>query len=558
MEAYISEFLWWIAECNQGATTLAKRVPLIVEGGTAVGYLEPQLAVELANLSSAFSLQSTLQQLGGAQQQQQQQPQQPQQQQQQQQQEALEQQTRYPAFGGNLRHCEPAAARQALVINPALATPQQRTDAVGKVLECLRDQGKMGSWMGELYPVALTFQKPLLLLERAAATLFAIKAYGVHVIGFVTLPNGTQEMWLARRSRDRPTWPGKLDQMVAGGQPHGMSCLSNVVKECEEEASIRAELAQQARAVGAVNYTSRKLGGIGRDVMFVYDLELPLDFIPRPQDGEVEEFFRLPGTEVAALLVAKPPHEAFKTNCNLVVIDFLVRHGYLTADMPGAKEYEGRASLASPAVKLLRPGDVRGLERLLRQDFERNQYFVSGVLTDAIYDEQCEFVDPTVRFKGRDLWKRNLSLLTPFLIEPQIQLKSLQRLPPLGTRQGRQQQQQQQEGPDRQQQQQQQQQRWLKQLTSLLPSSWLAWAAGGATATRTEPVQLYAEWLLTCYVALPWRPYVSVNGSITCTLNGAANQIVRHVEAWDISGTEALLLLLRPSERAVWKRRRAE
>lgn len=30
-------------------------------------------------------------------------------------------------------------------------------------------------------------------------------------------------------------------------------------------------------------------------------------------------------------------------------------------------------------------------------------------------------------------------------------------------------------------------------------------------------------------------------------------QIVRHVEAWDISATQALLLLLRPSERAVWR-----
>lgn len=30
-------------------------------------------------------------------------------------------------------------------------------------------------------------------------------------------------------------------------------------------------------------------------------------------------------------------------------------------------------------------------------------------------------------------------------------------------------------------------------------------------------------------------------------------QIVSHVEAWDISAAQALLLLLRPSERAVWR-----
>lgn len=31
-------------------------------------------------------------------------------------------------------------------------------------------------------------------------------------------------------------------------------------------------------------------------------------------------------------------------------------------------------------------------------------------------------------------------------------------------------------------------------------------------------------------------------------------QIVRHVEAWDVSSWQALLLLLRPSEQAVWRR----
>jgi hypothetical protein len=36
------------------------------------------------------------------------------------------------------------------------------------------------------------------------------------------------------------------------------------------------------------------------------------------QDGEVEEFVRLPVAQVASMLVTSPPNEAFKTNCNLV------------------------------------------------------------------------------------------------------------------------------------------------------------------------------------------------------------------------------------------------
>lgn len=48
---------------------------------------------------------------------------------------------------------------------------------------------------------------------------------GVHVNGFVTLPDGSQELWVARRSATKPTWPGKLDHIAAGGQPHGLRCV---------------------------------------------------------------------------------------------------------------------------------------------------------------------------------------------------------------------------------------------------------------------------------------------------------------------------------------------
>ena len=47
---------------------------------------------------------------------------------------------------------------------------------------------------------------------------------GVHINGYVTLPDGSREMWVARRSRSKPTWPGRLDHVAAGGQPHGLRC----------------------------------------------------------------------------------------------------------------------------------------------------------------------------------------------------------------------------------------------------------------------------------------------------------------------------------------------
>jgi len=49
-------------------------------------------------------------------------------------------------------------------------------------------------------------------------------------------------------------------------------------------------------------------------------------FIPKSMDGEVEEFYLMPIAEVADIV---KDSNKFKLNCNLVIIDFLVRHGYL-------------------------------------------------------------------------------------------------------------------------------------------------------------------------------------------------------------------------------------
>ena len=67
----------------------------------------------------------------------------------------------------------------AAVVIPELRTPEQRTAAVGEVLAALRDEGVVTGWRDELYPVVSSFSaEPSFLVERAAAALFGIKAYG--------------------------------------------------------------------------------------------------------------------------------------------------------------------------------------------------------------------------------------------------------------------------------------------------------------------------------------------------------------------------------------------
>ena len=172
-------------------------------------------------------------------------------------------------------------------------TSEQRTAAAAPVMKALADAGVVGGWRDELFPVVANYgDEPLLLVERAAASLLGIRAFGVHVNGYVTLPDGSKELWVARRSAAKQTFPGKLDHLVAGGLPAGVPPGACVVKECGEEASIPPELASEARPVGIVSYAQKYQGCCKRDVLFCYDLELPEDFVPKPDDGEVESFER--------------------------------------------------------------------------------------------------------------------------------------------------------------------------------------------------------------------------------------------------------------------------
>ena len=188
---------------------------------------------------------------------------------------------------------------------------------------------------GELYPVSTGFTAPpLMRIERAATPLFGVRAYGIHVNGFVRHGGGIK-LWVARRSRDKPGYPGELDNFVAGGQPIGMSLMDNVIKEAAEEADVPASITARAVPVGGLSYCHEMAdgdyhGGLKPDVIFVYDLELPADFTPRNTDGEIEEFYLWSVDEAMA---TTRETQDFKFNCALVNIDFFLRHGALDPDL---------------------------------------------------------------------------------------------------------------------------------------------------------------------------------------------------------------------------------
>ncbi len=236
-----------------------------------------------------------------------------------------------PAFA---RHLAPhgevfALDADAVRLAPGLAGPAARSEAVAPVLRRFAEDGLIGGWRNEIYPVGTRFaDPPLMQIERAAVPFFGIRAYGIHVNGFVR-DGDRLSMWVGRRARDKPTYPGMLDNFVAGGQPVGISLMDNLIKEAGEEAGVPPELARRARAVSAISYCQETEDGLKPDVMFCYDLELPADFRPRNTDGELEDFYLWP---VEQVMETVSQTRAFKFNCNLVCTDFFVRHGLLSPD----------------------------------------------------------------------------------------------------------------------------------------------------------------------------------------------------------------------------------
>ncbi len=213
----------------------------------------------------------------------------------------------------------------------ALITPAVRTAAVDRVLRALSQQGVVNGWRDELYPVAAhPSAPPLLLIERAAVPLFGTYGSGIHVNGFVGR-GADMQMWVGRRSLDKPTAPGKLDQIVAGGKSADHTIWETLLKESEEEASILPEIAALARPVGAISYCTERSKGLRRDVLYTFDIELPEDFIPRNSDGEISEFYLWP---ISRVMETVRNTDDFEFKCALVVVDFLIRHGFVNHSEP--------------------------------------------------------------------------------------------------------------------------------------------------------------------------------------------------------------------------------
>ncbi len=218
-----------------------------------------------------------------------------------------------------------------VALDPTLSSFLARSAALADIVTDLHQAGHVPGWRDEPYGVPVRLgAEPLARIERAAATVFGTITQGVHLNGYVEDEQGLR-LWVARRSPTKQTYPGRADVLVAGAISYGEGPAETLPREADEEAGIAKSLIAQARPAGVITACVETPAGLERGIEYCFDLRLPPGFKPYNRDGEVESFDLLPATHVLAML---RQGEAFKPNCALVVIDFLIRHGVIRPDEP--------------------------------------------------------------------------------------------------------------------------------------------------------------------------------------------------------------------------------
>ena len=234
--------------------------------------------------------------------------------------------------------------------SPGCASTDARSRALEAVAAALRAKGKLQRARGELYAVTPEWgEAAVATLDRSAAVALGIRCFGVHMNGYVWRADGLH-LWVSRRAKVKAVAPGKLDNIVAGGQPAHLSLRDNLIKESGEEASLSPELAARAVPVGLVRYCFANATGLKPDTLFCYDLEVPDDVIPTPGDDESEGFELWP---VARVMRTLAETDDFKFNVPLVILDFALRHGILTPET--TPEYTALAAGLRRAFPAPRP-----------------------------------------------------------------------------------------------------------------------------------------------------------------------------------------------------------
>ena len=204
-------------------------------------------------------------------------------------------------------------------------SPASRSRALAEFAKQLYELGYVTGWRNEkfsywedhvigtepqcLEPTSLL--PAAFVMERSAFRFFGLRSHAVHVNGFTN----EGHMWCGRRALTKPTDPGMLDNVAAGGLPVGESLQTCAVREMAEEAGLSETLALTAVSDGHVSSCRVVATGLHHETLWVYNLLVPPDVTPVNQDGEVSEFTCLSPKQVVDAIAS----DAFTVDAACVI-----------------------------------------------------------------------------------------------------------------------------------------------------------------------------------------------------------------------------------------------
>jgi len=136
---------------------------------------------------------------------------------------------------------------------------------------------------------------------------------------------------------------------------------------------------------------------------------------------------------------------------------------------------------------------VEQICEILEKDLSERQYFITGNLTTAIFDDACRFRDPTNDIVGLSRYKKALGLL----FDPQ--------------------------------------------------NSTLDLISIGVVREQGKEPHIQASWMLGGYLKLPWNPYIRPFKGTSTYFTNEKGLISLQSQEWEISALDALLQTFTPS-----------
>jgi 8-oxo-dGTP pyrophosphatase MutT (NUDIX family) len=210
----------------------------------------------------------------------------------------------------------------------------ERTNLVNNTIQQAKEEGKIKELgcSGEPVAVHTPDGEYLFNMNNLGSQIFGVISFGVHLIAWTDTPE-ERLYWLQRRAMTKVMHPGKLDTVAGGGIRVGEKAIDAMAREALEEAGIPEDFSfSHLKACGAISYhlsySFLNSPGSFPHVVFAYEMEMPGDMIPKPNDGEASEFVTMTESQIMDALFG----DDFKPIVGVQWVGHFYRQGILTPD----------------------------------------------------------------------------------------------------------------------------------------------------------------------------------------------------------------------------------